>query len=411
MAEIEILPQKIVDTKTIILKSRLDSNTVRLQGERLKTDFFGKFDFRKPRPEDVTLIAFNKYYEPYIIIGGKYSIDYCKRHDYTLQVEDKTQEIFIDGKKLKSEPLAPDKPARVIRLVGEEHSHYENETYLILDRTLQEVSPKELPFAPFEREPENQPEADFDLRRAKISLEDEITFLRSRIAKRPLDVAEVVREIFEINERTIIYNPIYELTFQNLKNGKNVTALINGISGEVVLEKLDKNVSKKLVGEPLVTRPENSPIIKTQAFPSEPEPTQNLHEPYVPYAATNGLNENSPVERDANVSSNQEESNENSMFNAEKATHLASDFLKRLGYRQRQFPTKAYVEGEVNVVELSLQKGTAIVQIDTNTKEVKGYEIQEAEAPQHTFLSKGKILFFLCSVVIVAISLKLMNIF
>ena len=136
MAEIEILPQKIVDTRTIILKSRLDSRMARLQGEKLKTSFFTRFGFLKPKPRDVLLVAFSKYYEPYIVIGGKYSIDYCKTHNYALKVEDRTQAMFIDGKKLKPEPLSLEDKAKVIRLVGEEHSHYENETYVILDKML-----------------------------------------------------------------------------------------------------------------------------------------------------------------------------------------------------------------------------------------------------------------------------------
>src|SRR5690606_8643578 len=100
------------------------------------------------------------------------------------------------------------------------HSHYENESYVILDRMLQEVSPDNLFFAPFEGDLENGPAIDFDLRKPQISLEEEITFLRSRVAKRPPDVAEIIREIFEINERTIIYSPVYELTYKNIKNGK-----------------------------------------------------------------------------------------------------------------------------------------------------------------------------------------------
>jgi len=126
MAEIEILPQKIVDTRTVILKSRLDSNRVKFQGEKLKTSFFVRFGFLKPKPKDILLVAFSKYYEPYILIGGKYSIDYCKRHNYALKVEDRTQAIFIDGKQLKPEPLSLEDKAKVIKLVGEEHSHYAN---------------------------------------------------------------------------------------------------------------------------------------------------------------------------------------------------------------------------------------------------------------------------------------------
>ena len=98
MEGIEVFPQKIVDIKTIILKPRLDSDAIRDQAEKLKTSLFGRFGFLKPRNEDVTLNNLNKYYEPFVVIGGKYSIDYCKRHNYAIEVEGSAQEIFIDGK-------------------------------------------------------------------------------------------------------------------------------------------------------------------------------------------------------------------------------------------------------------------------------------------------------------------------
>jgi hypothetical protein len=411
MAEIEILPQKIVDTRTIILKSRLDSNRARLQGEKLKTSFFVRFGFLKPKPKDILLVAFSKYYEPYILIGGKYSIDYCKRHNYALKVEDKTQEIFIDGKKLKPEPLSLEDNAKVIKLVGEEHSHYENETYLILDRMLQEVSPDNLFFAPFESEPENRPAVVFDLRKPQISLEEEITFLRSKIAKRPSDVAEIIREIFEINERIIIYSPVYELTYKNIKNGKNVTALINGVTGGVILGKFNMKASKKLEG-PLEASPENLSVIKTRFFRVEPEQSQARDDSYVSNSTNKTPTENLIVEeRVNNIAANSRQPEGAFRFNAENTTNVATDFMTRLGYKQSQFPTKLYVDGETDVVELKLQEGTARVQIDTKTKEVKEYEIQEAEARLGFLTSKRKLLLFLSSIVTIVVVLKLMNIF
>jgi len=411
MAEIEILPQKIVDTKTIILKSRYDSYKVRLQGEKLKTSFFVRFGFRKPKREDISLVAFGKYYEPFIVIGGKYSIDYCKRYDCAIKVEDKTQEIFIYGRKLKPEPLAPGKVAKVIRLLGEEHSHYENETYLILDRMMREISPENLPFAPFECERENQLEVDFDLRKAKISLEEEIAFLSSRIAKRPSDVAEIIKEIFEINERIIIYSPFYELTYQNRKNGKHVTAIVNGITGEFTLRKFDTKASKKLTGDSLEASHENLSTRKTPFLRGELQQSRSLDYSNVSNSTTKNQNENSIVERERNITSNSYHSEDTSQFNVENATHLAVDFLTRLGYKRSQFPAKVYLDGEINVVEIGLQKGTGRVHIDPKKKEVKEYEIQEAEVQQGSFTSKRKVLLFLSIIVTVAVVLKLMNIF
>jgi hypothetical protein len=410
MAEIEILPQKVVDTRTIILKSRFDSNRVRLQGDKLKTSFFVRFGFLKPKPRDVLLVAFSKYYEPYIVIGGKYSIDYCKRHNYALKVEDRTQAIFIDGKKLKPEPLSLEDKAKVIKLVGEEHSHYENESYVILDRMLQEVSPDNLFFAPFESDLENGPAIDFDLRKPQISLEEEITFLRSRVAKRPPDVAEIIREIFEINERTIIYSPVYELTYKNIKNGKTVTALINGVTGGVIIGKFDRDASKKL-GDHLGTSA-HLPLMQARFFQAEPEQKSVRDVAYVSNSANKSPAEMLIVEEKVNnIAANSCQPASTLQFTAENATHVATDFMTRLGYKQGHFPTKMYPDGETDVVELQLQEGTARVQIDPKTREVKGYEIQEEEAKEGFFASKRKVLLFLFSIVAIVVILKLANIF
>jgi acetyltransferase-like isoleucine patch superfamily enzyme len=257
LTEIAALPQKIVDRKTIVLKSRLDSNMVRLLGEKLKRRFFTRAGFLKPKSRDIRLIYLDKYYEPYFVLGGKYFLDYCKRHAYAVKVEDDMREVFINGKKLKSEPLNSEKSSKVIRFEGEEHSHHEVETYFILDRLGREVLPENVPFAPFEERLDNSDEIGIKLRKGKISQEKEIEFLQSRIAKRPSDVAEVIREIFDINERTIIYSPIYHLTFQNIKTGKEAIALINGITGEVIFGKFNKTTSGRIIGDFIEACPED----------------------------------------------------------------------------------------------------------------------------------------------------------
>jgi hypothetical protein len=425
MAEIEILPQKIVDTRTIILKTRLDPSRVKLQGEKIKASFFNRSGLLKPKSQDILLVAFSKYYEPYILIGGRYSIDYAKKHSYALRVEDKTQALFIDGKKMKIEPLSLEDSARVIKLVGEERSHYENETYIVLDRTLQEVSPENLFFAPFESDVESAP-VDYDLRKVQISLEEEIAFLRSRVAKRPPDVAEIVREIFEINERMIIYSPVYELTYKNKKTGKNVTALVNGITGSVMIGTFEVQSSTK-VEVSLNAPAENLAIAQARFFRTEveqPQP-QARDEAYVPNSTgaastanlvveekVNSMAPNPPVTPNPSSSPNQRLPEEAFQFKAENVTHLATDFMTRLGYRQDQFPTKLYAEGENDIVEIKLHQGTARVQIDTKTNEVKEYEIQEEEAQQGFFASKRKLLLLVASSLgVVAVALKLLNIF
>ncbi|TRO44881.1 hypothetical protein E2P30_01850 [Candidatus Bathyarchaeota archaeon] len=408
MADIEILPQKIVDTRTIILKSKLDSNSVKLQGEKLKTSFFAQFGFLKPKRRDILLIAFSKYYEPYIVIGGKYSIDYCKKHNYTLKVEDRTQAIFIDGKKMEPEPMSLEDKAKVIKLVGEEHSHYENETYAILDRMLQEVSSDNLFFAPFENE--TQPVDGFDLRKPQISIEEEISFLRSRIARRPADVAEIIREKFEINERTIIYSPVYELTYKNIKNSKNITAIINGITGGVIVGKFDVKTPKK-VRKPQVS--ENLPVIQKQFFRVETEQSHVRNPVHISTSpATNPATNLIIEEKEPSIVIKSTQAAGTFTFNAESAANVTADFMAQLGYKKNNVLTKMYLDGEIDAVELQLIDGTAQEQISLNKREAKEYAIQEEESQLGFLKSKRKLLLFLSAIIMVtAVIIKLTSIF
>jgi hypothetical protein len=70
-----------------------------------------------------------------------------------------------------------------------------------------------------------------------------------------------------------------------------------------------------------------------------------------------------------------------------------------------------YLDGETDVVELQLQEGTARVQIDPNTREVKGYEIQEEESRLRFLKSKRALILLLSSIAEVVAALKLANIF
>jgi len=236
MTEIAVLPQKVVDTKTSVLKSRLDSRMARNLGEQLKRRFFRNFGFLKPAAEDVQLVGFEKYYEPYLVIGGIYSIDYCRQHICRVKVGENTREIFVGGKKFRSEASEINNHStRIVKLLGEEVAHYEKSTYYVLDRFGREIAPQTFTFGPYEDEAANNSNSDANFRRFETSVDADVEFLRNRIAKRPSDMAELMREVFEINERTIVYRPLYELTFQDLKTSREATLQIDAVSGKMIL--------------------------------------------------------------------------------------------------------------------------------------------------------------------------------
>lgn len=235
LTEIAILPQKIIDRKTIVLKSRFNSITAKLMCEKMKYIMFASLGFSKP--EEMKLISVGKFYEPYLIVGGKYSIDYCRKQVFTIKVEGEALEIVIFDKKLKPKTL--NYTFKKIEIEGEAHFHYENETYCILDKTGREVSSEQIPYAPSEDQPiEKLAEVNTKLGEIEISPDEEINFLRSRIVKRPSQVGEVTREIFEVSDRLIVYVPMYQLTFQNIQIKKRAIMKIDGISGKILIEKV-----------------------------------------------------------------------------------------------------------------------------------------------------------------------------
>ena len=106
------------------------------------------------------------------------------------------------------------------------------------------------------------------------------------------------------------------------------------------------------------------------------------------------------------------ETPEVSRFDAENATSMTSDFLKRLGYKGNWLPMKVSLDGELYVVEMMFQKLSAKVQINSKTKEIKEYELQEGEGTTNSlFKSKGKLIFLIAAISAVVIIVKLIGIF
>ena len=91
------------------------------------------------------------------------------------------------------------------------------------------------------------------LRRIQVTSEEVIELLRSRIAKRPADLDEILRETFEINENMIVYRPFFEFIFQNTKTNKYVTLQVDGISGEQVLHRLENGMQFSTINSQIVS--------------------------------------------------------------------------------------------------------------------------------------------------------------
>ena len=63
-------------------------------------------------------------------------------------------------------------------------------------------------------------------------------------------------------------------------------------------------------------------------------------------------------------------------LNAESVTSIATNFLKRIGNKSGLKPKRVTLEEMMYVVEIEMKKFTAVVRVDSETHEIKGYEIQ-----------------------------------
>jgi hypothetical protein len=63
-------------------------------------------------------------------------------------------------------------------------------------------------------------------------------------------------------------------------------------------------------------------------------------------------------------------------LNAENVTNIALGFLKRIGNKSNLKPKRVTLEENLYVVEVEMKKLSAVVRVDSESHEIRGYEIQ-----------------------------------
>ena len=231
------VPERIAKRKIIVYKSRVDPTIVKLTAEKMKNKLFIKFGFSKPRPEEIRVASVDKYYEPYILVDGKYSVNYYKKRVYTLDVDGTTEKVKILDKTFTPESLVSPtgEPHKVIKLEAEESLSYEDKAYIILDKSGREIPPDQVPSAPSEDQPQKVLK-EFGKKSAKVKIPPQkgLEIVKSRIIKRPPDAEKVENELFEVSEHAIIYSPVYEITFRNMKTGEEKVIKIDGVTAKII---------------------------------------------------------------------------------------------------------------------------------------------------------------------------------
>ena len=243
MKEMPPVPEKISKRKIIVYKSRVDPTIVKLTAEKMKYKLFGKFGLSKRKAEEIRVVSVDKYYEPYTLIDARYNIRYFKKRVYTLNVDSGTEEVRILGTSYAPEKVSDaagesGEPNKAVTVEAELWSSYDDKAYLVLDKEGKEIPPDQVPAAPSEDHPEKiLKEFGKKSGAVKASPRKDIDMIKSKIVKRPQDIDEIEEELFNISEHAVIYSPLYEITFRNVRTGEEKVVKIDGVSAKIISEK------------------------------------------------------------------------------------------------------------------------------------------------------------------------------
>jgi hypothetical protein len=229
------VPEKIVKRKIIVYKSRIDQKAVRVIAEKIKTQLFRKLVFIKPKPEEVQVISIDKYFEPYVVVDGEYSIDYSKNWSHNIQVDETMMDFTLFGEKIKPASLKDHlgTPCKIVTVTGVGRYKFKAKSRLIFDKRWREVGLEQLPFVPFEEQPEKVLSMiEQKVGNNMLTVGKEVELLKSKIVRRPAEILSVHDELFKVSERAVIYKPMYNVTVQNIKTKKAITLIIDAITGK-----------------------------------------------------------------------------------------------------------------------------------------------------------------------------------
>ncbi len=224
--------EKVAPRRTIVYQTLIDPAVVRIEGEKNKHKLFNKYLFNLNNPAEIEFVSIEKYYEPYITVSGKYSIDYYRKVTYPVRVDKEVTEVI-----LFSQTFRPNQTSNsigiehAIKLEGEERLIREPKTFLLLNKKGQELKLSECPSAPSE---ENPQELIASLKMSEVDPKMDVEAVRKKIGQRPKDVNRIVNEVLEIDERSLIYAPRFKLTYRCPRIAKEAYFEFDGVTSKMI---------------------------------------------------------------------------------------------------------------------------------------------------------------------------------
>ena len=229
----------IGERKLIVHQVEYDPDTAWNLVENEKPKWFTKLGFLKPAPNEIICESLDLIYEPFIITKAHYFLDYYKPILYTIKIGDDVNEVVIFEHTLQPEMI------NTRRFLGRAHKAIMFDAYervehtvsssLALTRMGQQIDPQQLPSGVPEVEPEKILKQHRDhVRTLQISHREIMERVYQQTAIRPLDVGEIINEIYEVTEYIIICTPIYEARCRQVKTGEIKIIPLSSVTGSLV---------------------------------------------------------------------------------------------------------------------------------------------------------------------------------
>jgi hypothetical protein len=224
--------ENIASRRTIVYQTLIDPTVVRIACEKNKNKLFNKFLFKLNNPAEIEFVSIEKYYEPYASVSGKYLIDYYRKCSYAVEVDKEVTEVILfDQTFLPKQTSKATASGSSIRLAGEERLIKETKAFLLLNRNGQESKLSEFPSAPSEQNPQ---ELIRSFKMPEIAPNMDVEAIRKKIVKRPNDINRIVNEVLEIDERSVIYTPIFKVTYKCPRIGKEAYLKFDGVTSKLI---------------------------------------------------------------------------------------------------------------------------------------------------------------------------------
>mgnify|MGYP001818655376 CR=1 FL=1 len=213
------------EEKTIVLKNHLESEKLDEIIYNKKTSLFGSV-FSRPKPDEIHVHSKIIAYESYMIISGKYEIDFYRKATHKIDVNGdvieivmgdgifpiKTKSGILDkfGDKMR-EGIGIDKEE--VELEVEEHAVQRQSGTLTLDHHGHEV--KEFPYKIDSKSVENYPtrileQNSENIKPQELAKESCIDKLRTKLCKTSPQDIRMNSEKFIIDKITTVYVPVHE---------------------------------------------------------------------------------------------------------------------------------------------------------------------------------------------------------